>query len=100
MLAWEEIGESVQDINMILTQLANTGALAKVKAMAVGHLEGVPRSESGFTLRQLLLRHYSGPVLKTGGFGHFRPCFSLPLGVRVEVDTRGRGLTVLEPAVE
>ncbi len=99
VLAWEEISEPIQDINMILTQLENSGALAKVKGMVVGHLEGVPRRESGFTVRDIVQRHYAGPVLKTGAFGHFRPCYSLPLGVRVELDT-GKAFRILEPTVE
>jgi muramoyltetrapeptide carboxypeptidase len=98
LLAWEEIGESVQDVNAMLTQLANTGALARLAGMVVGHLEGVPRSEAGVTLRTLVLARAAGvPVYKTRAFGHFRPCFTLPLGVRASLDD---GLVLDEPAVD
>ena len=53
----------------------------------------------GLTVRDIVQLHFAGPVLKTGAFGHFRPCYSLPLGVRVELDTRA-GLRLLESAVD
>jgi muramoyltetrapeptide carboxypeptidase len=100
VLAWEEIGESIQDLNRMFTQLANAGAFERIAGMVVGHLEGVPRKEEGFTVRELLLRSYAGPILKTRAFGHSRPSFALPLGVRVELDAGARRLVLAGPAVD
>jgi len=100
VLAWEEIGESIQDLNRMFTQLANAGAFERIAGMVVGHLEGVPRREDGFSVRDLLERSYGGPILKTRAFGHYRPSFALPIGARVELDAGARRLVVTGPVVD
>jgi muramoyltetrapeptide carboxypeptidase len=99
VLAWEEIGESLEDLNMILTHFDNAGVLAGLAGMVVGHLEAVPRREDALTPRTLLLRKFTRPTLKTGCFGHFRPSFTLPLGVRATLDAGAHRLVLDEPAV-
>lgn len=100
ILAWEEIGEGVEDINVALHQLANTGGLDALAGMVVGHLEGVPRSQHGWTLKELALHNVHAPVLKTRAFGHFRPCFTLPLGVEASLDAGKKKLVVEGRAVD
>ena len=100
ILAWEEVGESIQDINMALTSLRNAGVLARLAGMLVGHLEDVPPKEDGYAVRDFVLEKMArGPVMKTSAFGHFRPCFTLPIGVRATLDAGRKRFTIDEPAV-
>lgn len=102
ILAWEDIGEQIQDMNVALNQLANAGLLQELAGMVVGHLEQIPRSEDGLTVPDILLPHLAkkAPVLKTGAYGHFRPCFTLPLGVLASLDAGKRKLVLEEAAVD
>ncbi len=96
ILAWEEIGESLEDVNMMLASMRNAGVLGTIAGMVVGHLEGMKPKENGITGKGLVLEKFAkGPVLKTKAFGHFRPCFTLPLGVTAALDA-GSGTLVLE----
>lgn len=100
ILCWEEIGESVQDLNTIFTQLRNAGAMSSLAGIVVGHLEGIKAREDGFSVREHLLEKFAGPVMKTRAYGHFRPCFALPLGVRAALDAGRKTLVLEEPAVD
>jgi muramoyltetrapeptide carboxypeptidase len=101
ILVWEEIGESIENINAMLTHLTNARVLDGVRGMVVGHLEGIPPKENGFTVEEFALEKFAkGPVLKTKAFGHFRPCFTLPLGVMAALDAGARSLVLEESAVD
>jgi muramoyltetrapeptide carboxypeptidase len=99
LLAWEDIGEQLQDLNVEFNQFANAGHFGALAGMVVGHLEGIKRKEEGFTAQDFLLPLLAprAPVLKTGAFGHFRPCFTLPLGATASLDA-GREHFVIEDA--
>jgi muramoyltetrapeptide carboxypeptidase len=101
ILAWEEVSEELQDINMVLTQLRNAGVMAGLAGMLVGHLEGIKAKEDGIPLKSFVLDKFArGPVLKTRAFGHFRPCFPLPVGVRAELDASRKTFALAERAVD
>lgn len=101
LLAWEEIGEPLQDVNAALTQIANAGLLDELAGMVVGHLEAVPRREDGHTLDALLLRALGRriPMLKSDAFGHDVPAFPIPLGPHAALDASDGVLKLLGPVV-
>lgn len=102
VLAWEEVKEDLEDLNVMLTHFVLTGALDGVAAMIVGHLEQVGPAEHGLDERKVVLRACAGdyPVLKTVDFGHYRPSAILPIGVEVEVDAARERIVFPGAAVE
>jgi len=96
ILCLEEIGEELQDVNMILAQLRNAGVLGQAKGIVLGHLEGMKKKRKAHCKRLSSREVREGPVLKTKAFGHFRPCFTLPLGVTGALDAAAQTLVIEE----
>ena len=102
LLCWEEVRETVDDLNVILNHFRLAGALDALAGMVVGHLEKIDHREYGLTPRQIVQRNAekSGfPVLKIVEFGHWRSSQILPLGVRATMDADEGVFTIDEPAV-
>lgn len=105
ILFLEEVGEQPYRIDRMLTQLALGGVLRQVAGVVFGQCsECVPSGPAygGFTVSELLDQHLSPlgiPVYQGAQFGHVASQFSLPVGIRAEMDADAGTIRLLEPAV-
>ena len=105
MLFLDEVGERPYRLERMVTQLTQTGLLARAAAVVIGELPGCDEPGAGLTGRGVmaeLFADFTGPVLLGFPSGHTTgPAMTLPLGVsaRVIADRRPR-LVIDEAAVE
>ena len=105
VLFLDEVGERPYRLDRMVTQLQQTGLLAKASAVVIGELPRCDEPSGIPTARAVmadLFKNFPGPVLFGFPSGHtIGPAFTLPFGVmsRVVADTRPR-LIVEEAAVE
>jgi muramoyltetrapeptide carboxypeptidase len=105
VLFFEEVGERPYRLDRMVTQLWQTGLLARAAAVVVGELPNCDEPSGGPTARSVianLLTDFPGPVVFGFPSGHTAgPAMTLPLGVtcRVVADSRPR-LVIDEAAVE
>lgn len=93
VLFLEDVNEPAYRLDRLLTQLALSSRLARVKAVVVGEMARCGAGLLGWRKRwrQLLEEVAPQAVIVEGvGFGHGRRNRPLPLGVEVEVDTAAR----------
>lgn len=101
----EDIAEAPYRIDRMLTQLALGGVLGKLAGIVFGQCVDCGASGpsyGGFTLSQVLQQHFGAlgvPVFQGAQFGHVANQFSLPVGVRAEIDADLGTIRLLEPAV-
>lgn len=101
----EDIGEAPYRIDRMLTQLALGGVLGKLAGVVFGQCTDCGASGpsyGGFTLSQVLQQHLAPlgiPAFQGAQFGHVANQFSLPVGVRAEMDADLGTIRLLEPAV-
>ena len=105
VLFLEDVNERPYRLDRMLTQLAQAGILARASALVFGEMRGCEEPGGEVTARAVverLTRETAGPVLYGFPSGHTSgPCWTLPLGVRVTVETRPRpGLIVEESPVD
>jgi muramoyltetrapeptide carboxypeptidase LdcA involved in peptidoglycan recycling len=89
----------------MLTQLRLSGVLGRARALVFGEMRGCDEPGGVVTTRDVIVSltaGFSGPVLFGFPSGHTSgPCWTLPLGVDVRVESRPRPTIVIEdPAVE
>ena len=105
ILFLEDVNEYVYRIDRMLSTLMLTGALERVAGVALGGFTDCPPSEGSFgslTLDEVFddyFGHLGVPVYRGAQFGHIKRKFTLPLGVRAEIDADAGTLRLLEPAV-
>jgi muramoyltetrapeptide carboxypeptidase len=105
VLFLDEVGERPYRLDRMLTQLRQSGLMARAAAVVVGELPGCDEPSSTLTARSVvadLLGDFPGPVLIGFPSGHTAgPAVTLPLGVscRVVADRRPR-LVIEEAAVD
>lgn len=107
ILFWEEVGDDPADIDRALHILRNAGVFGKIRGMVVGKLtscEPTVDSEYGeyLPITDTILeatRDYDFPILADVDFGHGVPQLTLPVGVRVRLDTETKSLSVMERPV-
>jgi muramoyltetrapeptide carboxypeptidase len=101
----EDIDEAEYRIDRMLTQLALGGVLKRVAGLVFGQCTDCRArgpSYGGFTLSQVLQQHLEPlgvPAFQGALFGHVPNQFSLPVGVRAEIDAGAGTIRLLEPAV-
>ncbi|MCP1468353.1 muramoyltetrapeptide carboxypeptidase [Sphingobium sp. OAS761] len=101
----EDIGEQPYRIDRMLTQLGQAGILPRLAGVVFGQCtDCAPGGESygGFTLSEVLQQHLEPlgiPAFQGAQFGHVASQFSLPIGIRAEMDAQAGTLRLLEPAV-
>jgi len=101
----EDIDEAEYRIDRMLTQLSLAGILGRVAGVVFGQCtdcRATGPSLGGFTLSQLLQQHLEPlgvPAFQGAQFGHVADQFSLPVGVRAEIDAEAGTIRLLEPAV-
>jgi muramoyltetrapeptide carboxypeptidase len=105
ILFLEDVEEAEYRVDRMLTQLALGGTLARVAGVVFGQCTrctGTGPSYGGFTLSEVLGQHLSQlgiPAFSGALFGHISDQFSLPIGIRAEIDAEAGTIQMLEPAV-
>lgn len=106
ILFLEDTEEAQYRIDRMLTQLALAGILGRVAGVVFGQCtDCVARNSSsigGFTLSEVLAQHLTPlgvPAFQGAMFGHVADQFSMPVGVRAEIDAAAGTVRMLEPTV-
>lgn len=105
ILFLEDVEEAEYRIDRMLTQLSLAGILGRVAGVVFGQCTNCRASGpsyGGFTLSQVLQQHLEPlgvPAFQGALFGHVADQFSLPVGVRAEIDAEAGTIRILEPAV-
>jgi muramoyltetrapeptide carboxypeptidase len=101
----EDVDEAEYRVDRMLTQLALGGVLKRLAGVVFGQCTDCRArgpSYGGFTLSQVLQQHLEPlgvPAFQGALFGHVANQFSLPVGVRAEIDAGAGTIRLLEPAV-
>lgn len=105
ILFLEDVDEAEYRIDRMLTQLALAGVLRRVAGIVFGQCtdcRASGRSIGGFTLSEVLKQHLEPlgvPAFQGALIGHIADQFSIPLGVRAEIDASAGTIRMLEAAV-
>ena len=104
LLFIEDINEEPYRIDRMLMQLKLSGILSQVNGMIIGEFRKcIPEEpEKSLTLKQVLQGHLSDlniPVFYGGKFGHIKDKWTLPIGIKAEMNANIGSLKLLEPAV-
>jgi muramoyltetrapeptide carboxypeptidase len=105
ILFLEDVEEAEYRIDRMLTQLALAGVLRRVAGVVFGqctNCRATGTAIGGFTLSEVLRQHLQPlgvPVFEGALFGHVDDQFSLPVGVRAEIDATAGSIRMLERAV-
>jgi muramoyltetrapeptide carboxypeptidase len=101
----EDTDEAEYRIDRMLTQLGLAGILRKVAGVVFGQCTDCRArgpSYGGFTVSQVLKQHLEPlgvPAFQGALIGHVANQFSIPVGVRAEIDAAAGTIRLLEPAV-
>jgi muramoyltetrapeptide carboxypeptidase len=105
VLFLEDTGEAEYRIDRMLTQLGLAGVLGKLAGVVFGQCTrctGGEANYSGFTLSEVLDQHFAPlgvPAFQGALIGHVASQFSMPVGLRAEIDAGEGTIRMLEPAV-
>jgi muramoyltetrapeptide carboxypeptidase len=109
VLFLDEVGERPYRVDRMLTQLRQTGLLARASAVVFNELRNCDEPGGGAAVRDVvrdLLRDFPGPVLMGLPSGHSTgPSITLPFGVRAAVSVQSASahvaprIIIEEPAV-
>lgn len=105
ILFLEDVSEYIYRIDRMLSTLMLSGALSRVAGVVLGGFTDCPVSEGSFgtlTLDEVFDDYFlplGVPVYRGAQFGHVKRKFTIPLGVRAEIDADAGTLRLLEPAV-
>jgi len=101
----EDTDEAQYRIDRMLTQLRLAGILGRVAGVVFGQCtDCVNRGGnlSGFTLSEVLSQHLAPlgvPAFEGALFGHVANQYSMPVGIRAEIDATAGTIRMLEPVV-
>jgi muramoyltetrapeptide carboxypeptidase len=102
VLFLEDVNERPYKIDRMLTQLRLSGVLGRARALIFGEMRGCDEPGGAVTARQVIASvtaDFRGPVVFGFPSGHTTgPCWTLPLGVDVRVESRPRPMIVIEDA--
>jgi muramoyltetrapeptide carboxypeptidase len=102
VLLFEEVGERPYRLDRMVTQLRQTGLLARAAAIVVGELPGCDEPGGQPTGRSVMadvLADFPGPILCGFPSGHTKgQVYTLPLGVECRVIANGRPRLIIEEA--
>ncbi len=100
VLFLEDVNERPYRIDRMLTQLRLSGLLGRARALIFGEMRGCDEPGGTVTARETIARlttGFPGPVLFGFPSGHTSgPCWTLPFGVNVRVESRPRPVVVIE----
>jgi muramoyltetrapeptide carboxypeptidase len=102
LLVLEDVGEPAYRIDRMLVQLAQSGALAQVAGLVIGHFTpGASGDEMGLDTLDALVREAAEvagvPAIAGVPVGHIHDQWTLPLGADAELDADALTLTVHQP---
>ena len=88
----------------MLWQLKQRGTFDRIKGLVLGSFKDCEpeEPEKSFTLEQVFEQHFAGlkiPVYQGAAIGHIAPKFTLPIGVRAEIDADAFTIRTLERSV-
>jgi muramoyltetrapeptide carboxypeptidase len=95
ILFLEEVNEEPYRIDRMLTQLRLAGVLEGAAGVVLGRMSG-----EGDEAPLAALDGLACPVLRGFPTGHGALNMTLPQGIKAELDSEGRRITLLEPCVE
>jgi len=100
VLFLEDVNERPYKIDRMLTQLRLSGILGRARALIFGEMRGCDEPGGTLTAREVIARltvGFPGPVLFGFPSGHTSgPCWTLPFGVDVRVETKPGPRVVVE----
>lgn len=103
VLLLEDVGERPYRVHRLLTQLAQSGTLARAGALVFGEFPGCDEPGGEPAIRDVIrefVQGFPGPVLYGFPLGHTRgPSWTVPLGVRGRVTSSPPALVIEEAAV-
>ena len=103
VLFLEDVNERPYRLDRMLTQLRLSGVLSRARALVFGEMRGCDEPGGSLTAREVISRltaGFPGPVLFGFPSGHTTgPCWTLPLGVDVRVETTPPRLVIEDSAV-
>jgi muramoyltetrapeptide carboxypeptidase len=105
ILFLEETGEAEYRLDRMLTQLGLAGVLGRVAGVVFGQCTrctGEEPNYSGFTVSEVLDQHLAPlgvPAFQGALIGHIANQFSIPVGIRAEIDAGQGTIRMLEPVV-
>lgn len=105
ILFLEDVNEYVYRVDRMLSTLLLGGALERLAGVVLGGFTDCPPSEGSFgslTLDEVFDDYFGPlqvPVYRGAQFGHVKRKFTLPLGVRAEIDADAGTVRLLEAAV-
>jgi muramoyltetrapeptide carboxypeptidase len=100
----EDVGEKPYRIDRMITQLLLAGKFQRARGVVLGvfmDCEAKKGSQS-LSLRETLLdrfQKFKVPVIYGMSFGHIANQFTLPLGLKAELNTENKTVTLLESSV-
>jgi len=95
------VGEMVEKIDSYLTDLKLSGVLQKIKGMIVGRPKGYTE-EQNKKLQEIIkeqTKEFNYPILFNVDIGHTDPIITVPLGVRIKLDSEKNVFSFEEPDV-
>jgi muramoyltetrapeptide carboxypeptidase len=104
ILFLEDVMEEPYSIDRMLTQLKISGILDQVNGVVLGSFRKciAEEPEQSFTLEEVFEQHFKGlsiPVFSGLQFGHTLNKMTFPVGVKVEMSTDNKTLSMLAPCV-
>ncbi len=111
ILFWEEVSQTIQDIDFYLTHLRLCGVFKKIRGIVIGKLVNcdILRDDDDWGKRKILsinemilniCRNYKFPIIKGVPFGHSYPQITLPIGVKATIDTSKKLFSIDEAGVK
>ncbi|HEX6739662.1 MAG TPA: LD-carboxypeptidase, partial [Vicinamibacteria bacterium] len=104
ILFLEEVREPLSEVDRMMTQLDQAGILPRIRGLVFGECSrcSAPQINESLTLDGVLLSHVRPlgiPAWRGSRIGHGEGQFTVPLGVRAEIDAAAGSIQLLEPAV-
>jgi muramoyltetrapeptide carboxypeptidase len=100
VLVFEEVGERPYRLDRMVTQLRQSGLLARAGGVVIGDLPGCDEPAGAPTARAVMehvFADFNGPVLFGFPIGHTKsPALTLPLGVQCRVIANGTPRLIIE----
>lgn len=93
ILFLEDANEKLYEVDRYLTQWILAGKLKKVKGLILGNFRGVKNRDVYNILSSQMKIDF--PLVNCSYIGHVKNKITLPVGARVELDTRKKTLTLL-----
>jgi muramoyltetrapeptide carboxypeptidase LdcA involved in peptidoglycan recycling len=95
-------GEKVENIDSYLTDLELSGVFKKIKGMIIGRFFGYSKQEEKEMIQIIKQKmiDYDSPILINIDIGHSDPMITLPIGVRIRIDSSKNLFEIKENGVK